>query len=86
MCEQEYQATILNGKADFSKSRFKWFSPSLEFIKSRVRDGRFNNSAYCPNRYKRILKFEIPFDYAQKELQIDRRKNITIKYISEELI
>jgi len=89
MCEEEYLNTIKYNKPDFSLKRFKWFSPSLEFIISRVKDGSFNNSRFCRDRYKYLMAFEINgYDFLKdkKEIQIDRRNNIKIDFIREEVI
>ena len=83
MCEKEYELTLASGKPDFSKSRFKWFSPHLDFILKRVRDGSFNNSRHCNDRYVKVLEFEIPFESNNIEIQIDRRRNMSIKLIGE---
>lgn len=88
MCEEEYLNTIKYKKPDFSLKRFKWFSPSLEFIITRVKDGSFNNSRHCKNRYKYIMSFEIyqllMTNY--NEIQVDRRSNIKIDLINEVIL
>jgi hypothetical protein len=86
MCEEEYQNTLKYGVADFSKQRFKWFSPHLYWIQLRVRDGSFNNSRHCPDRYKYLLQFEVDeslVEVKRYEVQVDRRKNLKIKLIKE---
>lgn len=83
MCTEEFSRTVASGKPDFSKSRFKWFSPSLEFIKTRVRDGKFNNSRHCPDRYVKLLAFEYQGTNLPIEVQVDRRKNLMIKLLGE---
>ena len=84
MCEEEYIKTLLSSKPNFSK-RFKWFSKSLTFISQRVKDGKFNNSQYKPNRYTHTLVFEWDGNNAdwenQYEIQFDRRKNPNITLI-----
>lgn len=86
MCDEEYELTIKHGQADFSKKRFKWFSPNIDFITDRVRDGQFNNSKFCKDRYNRVVEFYIDDKYIDKmdhistnEIQVDRRRNIPIK-------
>lgn len=81
MCKEEFERTIQSKRPDFTKSRFKWFSPSLDFIKTRVRDEQFNNSRHCPDRYVHLCKFEIDGNFIQTEVQIDRRKNQKITYL-----
>jgi hypothetical protein len=39
-------------------SKFKWFGTE-EFVQSRVRDGKFNNSKFVADRYKHLVKFEV---------------------------
>ncbi len=76
-------------RPDFLR-RFKWFSDDLEFIKSRVQDGSFNNSKHKTDRYVRIFEFEID-DFSKadfisnNEIQLDRRKNPKITLIREVL-
>ena len=87
MCLNERNKTISNKIASFDIKRFKWFSHNLEWIKSRVQDGKFNNSKFKNNRYKYLLEFEAidnKYDFISKnEIQFDRRKNPTIKFIRE---
>ncbi len=75
---EEFEKTKLYGAANFSK-RCKWFSPDLNFIITRVKDGKFNNSSFLKDRYQYICSFEwdgLNADwYNTKEIQFDRRKN-----------
>lgn len=84
MCSDECADSIKSGKASFKK-RFKWFSDDLEFVCSRVRDGRFNNSQFKPNAYKYVIAFDVDITQAKqvsnKEWQFDRRDNPLIKVI-----
>ena len=86
MCKEEQDKTIKSGIPNFH-TRFKWFSPNLEWIKQRVQDGKFNNSNYNPTKYEHILEFEwdgTKCDFmSTNEIQFDRRKNPNIKYIKE---
>ena len=59
MSETEAMATLQWGKPVFIR-RFKWFSPYLEFVASRVMDGEFNGSKFKPERYTHLLQFEVP--------------------------
>ena len=75
MCEIEYKRTMSNGY-------------NLDFIKSRVQDGCFNNSKHKPDRYARLLAFKIDdldkSDFvSDNEIQFDRRKNPKIILIGE---
>ena len=58
-------------------SRFKWFSPDINFIQNRVRDGKFNNSKFCQNRYSILVEFDVenvePFKKSNFEWMLDRR-------------
>ena len=84
MCSDELNDTIKNGSASFYK-RFKWFSKHLEFVIERVQNGTFNNSSHVHDRYKHIVLFEADVEKASQvsthELQFDRRKNPSIKFI-----
>lgn len=86
MCKEERNSTVTLGRPDF-RTRFKWFSPNLEWIKSRVLSGQFNNSQYNPLKYEHILVFEwsgTNGDWEQtNEIQFDRRKNPNIKFVEE---
>lgn len=87
MSESEFNETMKSGKADFNIKRFKWFSPSLEFIQSRVRDGKFNNSKFAVSRYTHIIAFDADVTKADwhigNEIQFDRRKNPKISVIQQ---
>jgi hypothetical protein len=87
MSEVEFNETMKSGKADFSIKRFKWFSPSLNFIVSRVRDGKFNNSKFATNRYTHIVEFDADVAKADwhigQEIQFDRRRNARISAIQQ---
>jgi len=85
MSQQEAEKTLRYKEPIFEK-RFKWFSADLNFIKGRVQDGRFNNSAFVTDRYTRLLAFEIAEEdlkylkVKRKELEIDRRKSGLVKW------
>lgn len=78
MCQEEFEKTILYNKPHFIK-RYKWFSPDLNFILGRVKDGNFNNSLYNKHKYEFICSFEwdgLNSDWKNNtEIQFDRRKN-----------
>ena len=45
MCKAEYDR--VDNTSPFSwQSKAKWFSDDIKFIKSRVGDGKFNNSGF----------------------------------------
>lgn len=81
MCNEEAELW-LNGRNAFLR-RFKWFSPDINWVKSRVQDGVFNHSKFAKGRYSRLLAFEIPIKWSGKEVQLDRRKLPTIKLAGE---
>ena len=37
----------------------KWFSDDIEFIKSRVSDGKFNNSSFVGGRYDYLVIYDV---------------------------
>lgn len=86
MCEEEYAETVKYGKAQFLR-KFKWFSPSLDFVKGRVLDGKFGNSCFVPGKYVRILSFEAEIEKADwikgNEVQFSVRRNAQIILIGE---
>ena len=89
MCDEEAEKTLRNSRPDFLR-KFKWFSHNLDFIKGRVQGGGFNNSKYKPERYSRLLSFEVESldncDFvSNNEIQFDRRKNPKIILIGEVL-
>ena len=86
MCKEELDNTLKENKAVFYK-RFKWFTPNIDFILERVRDGRFNNSGFVEDRYQYIVCFEADVSKARllndNEIQFDRRRNPSIKFKEE---
>ena len=91
MCEVEFQQTLKAKRPAFLK-RYKWFSPSLEFVKQRVMDGKFNNSKYKQERYLRLVRFTILpesvpfFEKATKEWLLDRRRIARVRWLAVEEI
>lgn len=85
MSEEEFQQTVRYGKPDWSMKKCKWFSPNLDFVMERVRDGKFNNSNHCPERYTRIIEFDADISKSDwnngKEIQFNVRRNPKIKVI-----
>ena len=77
MCSEEARKTT--SKPNFV-SRWKWFSPSLEFVTQRVQGGEFNNSQFKPERYTNLVEFTFSDDSLEyfvvendKEWKLDRR-------------
>lgn len=62
MCKEEF-----DGVSEFQpfawKSRFKWFTDTMIFLK-RVKDGNFNNSKFKPGRYEYLVIYEIEDSWA----------------------
>lgn len=87
MSLEELDRTIRLGTADFSEKRFKYFSPSIDFIKKRVQDGSFNNSKFKSGRYTHLVSFWIKEEdlsrcrVSRNEIEVDRRKNVKISFI-----
>ena len=84
MCKEEADRTTR--VPDWSMKRFKWFSPNLDWIKSRVLDGKFNNSRHKP-KYDYLCEFEwdgLKSDFVStNEIQFDRRRNPNIKLVKK---
>lgn len=90
MCEKEYSDTVKSMKFQWN-SKFKWFG-TLDFVTTRVLDGKFNNSKFVGDRYCRLLKFDIRDEDIEKfskcgyrELMLSRRvaNQIKINQITE---
>ncbi len=56
MSEQKFN-NVENDRTFAWKSKFKWFSPNKEVVLNRVRDGNFNNSNFCRNRYTHLVEY-----------------------------
>lgn len=57
MCNEEADETIRFNRLSWH-SRKKWFG-TYDFVISRVKDGKFNNSQFKPDKYCRLLEFAI---------------------------
>ena len=83
MCPREFQ-DMSNNQLSWN-SRFKWFSPDINFIQNRVQDNKFNNSNFCPDRYAILVAIEIensePFIKSNFEWMLDRRKANHVKIV-----
>ena len=61
MCKAEYDR--VDNTSPFSwQSKAKWFSDDIEFIKSRVGDGKFNNSSFVGGRYEYLVVYDVTDD------------------------
>ena len=58
MCKEEYEKVSNTNPFSFN-SKFKWFTENFDFIKSRVTDGKFNNSKFKPERYTHLVKYVV---------------------------
>lgn len=87
MCDEEFQDTMKHKSLSWN-SKFKWFG-TLEFVESRVRDGKFNNSKFVPDRYKNLLEFEVEEESLKhfskcgnREFMLSVRKAPLVKIVS----
>ena len=58
MCDREYNSVCEKYPLSWN-SKCKWFSDDLNFILERVRDGKFNNSKFKDNAYRKIVKYSV---------------------------
>ena len=86
MCKAEYDR--VDNTSPFSwQSKAKWFSDDIEFIKSRVGDGGFNNSGFVDGRYDYLIIYDIIDDndklkrVSDKEVMLYRKDAPMIKVI-----
>lgn len=87
MCPAEAEET-LKSKSPSWNSRFKWYSRDRDWIESRVRDGKFNNSKFVADRYSVVIEHQIREEdlmkfskVGAKELMLDRRRANSVKFI-----
>lgn len=85
MSEDEFNETIKRGVPHF-KSRFKFFSPQIEFVKNRVMNSNFSNRNFKPSKYVRMVCFEVVsgednfIKLNSKEMMCDVRKSNSISW------
>ena len=84
MCKAEYDR--VDNTSPFSwQSKAKWFSDDIEFIKSRVGDGKFNNSGFVEGRYDYLIIYDVVDDrnklkrVSDKEVMLYRKDAPMIK-------
>ena len=84
MCKAEYDR--VDNTSPFSwQSKAKWFSDDIEFIKSRVSDGKFNNSGFVEGRYDYLVVYDVVDDndklkrISDKEVMLYRKDAPMIK-------
>ena len=87
MCKAEYDR--VDNTSPFSwQSKAKWFSDDIEFIKTRVSDGKFNNSGFVDGRYNYLVIYDIIDNNSKlkrvsdKEVMLYRKDVPMIKVIS----
>ena len=87
MCNREAEELLKYNSLSWN-SKFKWFGTE-EFVKSRVQDGKFNNSRFVGDRYARLFEFEFSEDSMQhftkcgnRELMLSVRKAPLVKILS----
>lgn len=91
MSKEEAEKTVRDKEIQFIR-RFKWFAPSLTFVKNRVRDGKFNNSKFATERYTHLLKFtfrdtdDVHFIKNTDEWMLDVRKTPLVKLLSVSIL
>ena len=83
-CKAEYDR--VDNTSPFSwQSKAKWFSDDIEFIKSRVGDGKFNNSGFVEGRYDYLIIYDVVDDrnklkrVSDKEVMLYRKDAPMIK-------
>lgn len=91
MCDKELE-DMANFNSLSWNSKFKWFGTE-EFVNLRVRDNKFNNSKFVPDRYKNLVKFTIDDNSAihfsrcgNREFMLNIRKANSVKIINWEII
>ncbi len=89
MCNQEAAETLRFNNLSWH-SKKKWFG-TYEFVTTRVKGGKFNNSQFRPDRYCRLLEFTVisPMDIFDKcgynEFMLDIRKANNLKFTVKEI-
>ena len=91
MCQEELEDMKKFNSLAWN-SKFKWFGTE-EFVNSRVRDNKFNNSKFVADRYKNLVKFIIDDNSAihfskcgNREFMLNIRKANSVKIINWEII
>ena len=87
MCKAEYDRVDITTPFSW-QSKAKWFSDDIEFIKSRVSDGKFNNSSFVEGRYDYLVVYDVVDNneklkrVSDKEVMLYRKDAIMVKVIS----
>lgn len=83
VCYEEYIKTVNNQSLQFNRNREKCFSPNVDWIKTIVQNGKFNNSNFCKDRYKYLLVFEFDDNELNKFIQCNNEWKTTIRKYPE---
>ena len=84
MCKAAYDR-VDNTSPFYWKGKTKWFSDDIEFIKSMVSDGKFNNSSFVEGRYDYLVVYDVVDDndklkrVSDKEVMLYRKDAQMIK-------
>ena len=87
MCKAEYDRVDITTPFSW-QSKAKWFSDDIEFIKSRVSDGKFNNSSFVEGRYDYLVVYDVVDNneklkrVSDKEVMLYRKDALMVKVIS----
>ena len=87
MCKVEYDGVGITTPFSW-QSKAKWFSDDIEFIKSRVSDGKFNNSSFVEGRYDYLVVYDVVDNneklkrVSDKEVMLYRKDAPMVKVIS----
>lgn len=83
MCLEEFSDTVRRRTFSFEKSRVKFFSHDITFIRDRVQDGAFANSKFKNAAYSHIVEFDVEesqfVKLNQKEWSLSVRKVPLVK-------
>ena len=89
MCNVEFQDMQKFNSLSWN-SKNKWFG-TKDFVINRVKDGKFNNSKFCSDRYDVLVKFEFADGYehifskcGNREFRLERKHANQIKLLSFE--
>lgn len=88
MCREEALKTLSYKSLQYFRNREKCFSNSLEWIRSVVMNGEFNNSRHSPGRYTELLEFVFTdesirgFRQCRNEWKTHIRKSSLIQLVS----
>ena len=87
MCKSEYDRVGITTPFSW-QSKAKWFSDDIEFIKSRVSDGKFNNGSFVEGRYDYLVVYDVVDNneklkrVSDKEVMLYRKDAPMVKVIS----